>query len=96
MAVTLNRMATAVWITAAVLVWSGVFDRVVSRAGADYLVAARQAVERAGPYERIDEWMRPAVPRGVRAATAAAGAVLLFGAFAMWLGRWRGRRAPAV
>ena len=74
-----GRIACALWIVWAVIVWNLVFDHVIVVAGRWYLHAAQLAAEAGGPYARIDDWMRPAVTRGLWVATAAAAAVLLVG-----------------
>ena len=71
------RLARALWIIWAVVVWNVVFDQVIVRAGRDYLVAAGRASTTHGPRPNMDAYMRPAAERGVRIATAA-GAVILF------------------
>ena len=73
------RIASVLWIAWAVILWNVVFDHVVVGAGRWYLHAAQLAAEAGGPYVRIDDWMRPAVTRGLWIATAAGGAVLLVG-----------------
>ena len=73
------RVASVLWIVWAVILWNVVFDHVIVVAGRWYLHAAQLAAEAGGPYARIDDWMRPAVTRGLWTATAAAGAVLLIG-----------------
>ena len=73
------RIAVALWIAWAIVVWNVVLDQVIVLAGRRYIVAAVAAAQGSGPYARIDDWMRPAVTRGVWLATAAAGAILLIG-----------------
>lgn len=73
------RLAIALWIIWAIVVWNVVFDRVVVVAGRAYLRAAAGAAQAGGPYARIDDWMRPAVVSGVWTATAAAAFILLLG-----------------
>jgi hypothetical protein len=75
------RIARALWIAWAVIVWNVVFDRVIVVAGRSYITAARQAVNAnpSGPLVNIDDWMRPAVTRGLWLATASAGAILVTG-----------------
>jgi hypothetical protein len=75
------RIARALWIAWAVIVWNVVFDHVIVVAGRNYIAAAGRAAA-AGPSGRlvdIDDWMRPAVTRGLWIATAAGGAILLTG-----------------
>jgi len=74
------RIAVAVWLALAVVVWHVVFDREVIAAGRQLVRAA--AAADGGPYLRIDDWMRPAVARGLWRANVAAGAVLAAGLLA--------------
>jgi hypothetical protein len=69
------RIVVALWLLLAVVVWHVVFDREVVAAGREFVKAAAAA----GPGLRIDDWMRPAVARGVWRAHAAAGVVLAAG-----------------
>ena len=85
------RIAGALWIVWAVIVWNVIFDRVIVVAGRSYVTAARVAAARGGPYPRMDDWMRPAVRQGLWTATAAAAAILLVGFIAL---RRQTRRAP--
>ena len=76
------RIARALWLVWAVLLWNVVFDHVIVVAGREYIVAAKQAAM--SPtlprhYVNMDDWMRPAVRRGLWAASAAAGGVLVAG-----------------
>ena len=75
------RLARALWIAWAIIVWNVVFDRVIVVAGRSYITAARQAVagNPSGPLVNMDDWMRPAVTRGLWLATASAGAILVTG-----------------
>ena len=63
----------------AVLLWNVVFDHVIVVAGRAYIRAAGTAVARGLPYVRMDDFMRPAVARGLWIATASAAFVLLVG-----------------
>jgi hypothetical protein len=75
------RLARALWIVWAVVVWNVVFDRVIVVAGRNYITAAYRAAAVA-PSARppaMDDWMEPAVTRGLWMATAAAGAILVTG-----------------
>ena len=73
------RLALALWIAWAIVVWNVVFDRVIVVAGREYVVAAIRAA-RSGAFLNMDDWMRPAVTRGLWTATAAASAILLMAA----------------
>ena len=64
------RIAPALWIAWAVVVWNVVFDYVIVVAGREYLAAAVPAALAAGPYPRMDDWMGPAITRGLWMATA--------------------------
>jgi hypothetical protein len=73
------RLARALWMTWAVLLWNVVFDHVIVVAGRAYIRAAGTAAARGLPYVHMDDFMRPAVARGLWIATASAGLVLLVG-----------------
>jgi hypothetical protein len=93
---TAARLARALWIVLAVIVWNVVFDHAIVVAGRDYIAAARRAaITPAGPFANMDDWMRPAVTRGFWLATAAAAAVLLAGLAAVGVvARSTARRQP--
>ena len=73
------RIARALWIAWAVVVWNVVFDHTIAVAGRAYLHAAALADHSGGPYARIDDWMRPAASRGLWTAGLAAAALLAVG-----------------
>jgi hypothetical protein len=75
------RIARALWIVWAVIVWNVVFDRVIVVAGRSFIAAARSAADTnpPGPPVNMDAWMRPAVTRGLWVATASAAAILVTG-----------------
>jgi hypothetical protein len=73
------RVAQALWIVWAVVVWCVVFDHTVEIAGRAYLHAAALAEQSGEPYARIDDWMRPAATRGLWIATISAAAILIVG-----------------
>ena len=74
------RIARALWIAWAVLVWNVVFDHEIVVAGRSYIAAAALAAAvPAGRFANMDHWMRPAVSRGFWIATAAGAAVLITG-----------------
>jgi hypothetical protein len=79
----LTRIAQTLWIAWAIVVWNLVFDYVIVVAGRAYLAAAIPAAQAAGPYARMDDWMRPAITRGVWTATAASAAILIVGLVAI-------------
>ena len=70
------RIALALWIAWAVIVWNVVFDRVIVVAGRRYIAAAAAP---GAPRANMDDFMRPAVTRGLWIASAAGGAVFLTG-----------------
>jgi hypothetical protein len=70
------RLAATLWILWAVVAWNVVLDQTIVLAGRRYVVAAIGAAQGAGAYLLIDDWMRPAVTRGLWLATAAAAAIL--------------------
>jgi hypothetical protein len=77
---TAARIARALWMACAVVVWNVVFDRVIVVAGRNYVAAVgRTGGAHAGPFLNMDDWMRPAVTRGLWIATAAGGLVLVAG-----------------
>jgi hypothetical protein len=73
------RFAAALWIVWAIVVWNVVFDHVIVVAGRDYVRAALVAAHGTGPYARMDDWMRPAMARGLWIATGASAMILLVG-----------------
>ena len=84
----MRKVAVALWLAAAVVVWNLVFDRVLIVAGREYVRTAADAAHGSGPYARIDDYMRPAVPRALVLATSAAGVTLAAGLAAF---RWSAR-----
>jgi hypothetical protein len=73
------RLARALYVVWAVLLWNVVFDHVIVVAGREYIHAAAIAFARGLPYVRMDDFMRPAVTRGVWIASATAVLVLAAG-----------------
>jgi len=90
------RLARALWIAWAVIVWNVVFDHAIVVAGREYIAAARRAAAApGGPFANMDDWMRPAVTRGFWMATAAGAAVLVAGVVAVSVSaRATGLRQP--
>ena len=88
------RLAVALWIVLAVVIWNVVFDRVLVVAGRQYVHAATIAARGAGPYLRIDDWMRPARSRALRVATIAAAVTLATGLTAVAFAVLRARDVP--
>jgi hypothetical protein len=76
---TRRRVAVVLWLVLACLVWSVVFDRILVLAGRRYSYAATVAARQGNTYVRIDDWMRPAVARGVRVASLAGLSVAIVG-----------------
>jgi hypothetical protein len=73
------RFAAGLWITWAIIVWNVVFDHVIVVAGRSYVAAAGRAARVAGPFARMDDWMRPAVTHGFMLASLSALALLAIG-----------------
>ncbi len=93
MAMNRTRLAVALWIVWAIVVWNVVFDRVLVNAGRDYVRTAMAAANGPGPYARIDDRMLPAVTQALVAATASAVVIVLVGLVAI---RVAARRATSV
>jgi hypothetical protein len=75
---TARTIARGLWIIWAIVVWNVVFDHIIVVAGREYLSAAIVAPY-GGPHPLMDDWMRPAVARGLWLATASAIAIVLVG-----------------
>ena len=75
----MERLALALWIVWAILVWNVVFDHVIVVAGREYIRAAAAALSSGLPYVRMDDFMQPAVTRGLWVASASAAIVLAVG-----------------
>ena len=88
------RVAAALWIAWAVIVWNVVFDQTIVLAGRRYVEAAIAAVQASRPYARIDDWMRPAVVRGFWLATAAAATILVVGLVLLRVDKQQRRSTP--
>ena len=76
------RIARALWLVWAVLLWNVVFDHVIVVAGREYIVAAKSVINstaNARHHPDMDDWMRPAVTRGLWIATASAATVVVGG-----------------
>ena len=72
-------VALALWIALALVVWNVVFDRVLVVAGRQYVHAATRSARDAGPYLRVDDWMRPAERRALWMASGASVLILTIG-----------------
>jgi hypothetical protein len=78
------RLARALWIVWAIIVWNVVFDHVIVVAGRNYIYAAGRAAAGDHPvFVNIDDWMRPAVTRALWVASGSAGAIILTGLVAI-------------
>ena len=88
---TAARLARALWIIWAIIVWNVVFDQVIVRAGRDYLVAAGQASAKHALRPDMDAYLRPAAQRGMWIATAAGAPILFTGLAAVRAARRRYR-----
>jgi hypothetical protein len=73
------KLAAGLWTALAVIVWNVVFDHAVVVAGRSYVAAAGRAARVAGPFARMDDWMRPAVTHGFLLASLSALALLAIG-----------------
>jgi hypothetical protein len=77
------RLAGALWLVWAVIVWNVVFDHAIVSAGRRYIVAAEVAVKGTAStpprFEDMDQWMRPAVTRALWQASASAAAIVAIG-----------------
>jgi hypothetical protein len=74
----LRRIALMLWIVWAIVVWNVVFDYIIVAASRHYVSAAIPAAQ-AGAYVRMDDWMVPAITRGLWLATAASSTILVTG-----------------
>ncbi len=77
------RLALVLWIVWAVVVWNVVLDHVIVIAARDYLYAADLADLGRGPRVRMDDFMRPAVTRGVSLASLSAAGLIIIGVLAV-------------
>lgn len=77
------RLAAALWLVLAFVVWNVVFDRILVLAGRRYSYAAVIAVRDGKSYLHIDDWMRPAIAHGVRVASVTALGIAAFGLIAV-------------
>jgi hypothetical protein len=73
------RVARVLWVVWAVVVWNVVFDHTIVIAGRHYLYAAGTAAASHSGRVNMDDFMRPAVTRGLWRATLSASAILLVG-----------------
>lgn len=89
-------LAALLWIALALVVWNVVFDRVLVLAGRTYVHDASVAATRHEPFLKIDDYMRPAVHRGVWLGSLAGGAIALAGLTAVTLAATRDARRAAA
>ncbi len=73
------RLAAALWIALAAIVWNDVFDQVLIDAARQYLFSAFASAHTGGPFLNMSAAMRPATGRALWLATAAAAPILIFG-----------------
>jgi hypothetical protein len=59
------------------VVWNVVLNQTIVLAGRRYIEAATGAAQSGDSYARMDDWMRPAVTRGLWFATASAAGILI-------------------
>ena len=87
------RLAAALWLVLAFLIWNVVFDRILVLAGRRYSYEATVAVRERGTYLHIDDWMRPAIASGLWTASAAGIAITVVGLAAVVMASRRERQA---
>jgi hypothetical protein len=87
------RLAVALWIALAIVVWNVIFDRVVVVAGRVYVRAAAESARNSGTYLRVDDWMGPAIVHGAWTASAASVLILALGLVAIRVALRRMRAA---
>jgi hypothetical protein len=77
------KLAAALWLVLAFVVWNVVFDRVLVVAGRAYSHAAVMSLREGHGYVHIDDWMRPAIVHGLRVASLTALGIAAFGLIAV-------------
>jgi hypothetical protein len=83
------RIAAALWLILAVVIWNVVFDSYIDAGMAEYLRRQAFYEQGRGSQPSIDVVMDDAVAHGARAATGWAGAVAAFGLAGVWYAGWR-------
>jgi hypothetical protein len=73
------RIATALWIAWAIVVWNVVFDRVLVLAGRRYVYAAYLSARDSNGFLNPGDAMRPAIVRGFWLASVSAGTLAAIG-----------------
>lgn len=89
------RLARSLWIIWAIVLWNVILDRVLVVAGRSYVYAAAAAARASRPYLRIDDWMKPALTRGLWIASVASAALLVAGLAAISAARPSRRQLDA-
>jgi len=94
---TLWRLAAAVWLVGAVVIWNRAFDRHVIAGARDYVDRQQLASEGRGPRVDVDQIMNAAITAGRREATRWTLAELIPGGALLLFARHRLRsRAPVA
>jgi hypothetical protein len=89
------RLAAALWVVLAGIVWNVIFDRVMVLAGRRYVYDAAASARLAGRYVPIDGAMPQAVTYGVRLASGVSIAIAALGlAAVIFAARRDGTRRP--
>lgn len=83
------RVALALWLAFAVVVWNVVFDRLIVLAGRRYVHDAAESAAQRGVYLRVDDWMDSATANAAWTASLAAGAIAIVGVALVWVGARR-------
>jgi hypothetical protein len=83
------RIAAALWVIFAIVIWNVVFDSYIDAGMAEYLRRQAFFEQGRGPEASIDAVMDDARARGTRAATGWAGAVAAVGVAGVWYASWR-------
>jgi hypothetical protein len=84
MAVLLRRLAVAVWLVAALVIWNVVFDAHVRSGASDYVKRQDAWAAGKGPRADMDAVMGGAVSRGLRVASLWTAFVLAPGVVILW------------
>jgi hypothetical protein len=77
-----RRLALALWIVLAIVVWNVVFDHLIVVAGRHYIGAAVRAAHEGREYVLAGPWMQAAARDAAGIATSAGIAILLLA----WMG----------
>jgi hypothetical protein len=79
------RLAAALWLVLAFVVWNVIFDRILVLAGRRYSYEAAVSARAGRGYLLINDWMRPAVAHGAVVATFVAAVIAIVGLTAVSL-----------